>query len=178
LRPFAFFAVAAAYGALLSAVFAACGGGDICLGCSPSPTASGSTTVTVQGQVVFSSIGSVGPFPVYICVDEPETTDPTTCEDPFRTTTDSLSGDFLRTSVAPGSQQIFFLNEPPSEEGALSAKLLDPDGELADVEGGFTVTVDNVEIDFNTNVASGEISVTENPTPTPAPSSTPSPTPT
>jgi hypothetical protein len=159
--------------ALLSATFSACGGSNICLGCSPSPTASGASSVTLQGTVVFTSIGTVQDLPVYICVDEQATNNPSTCNNPPRTTTDQ-SGDFLRTNITPGNLQIFFLNEP-LDDSALVAKLEDPQGLLDDVNAGYTVTVDNVEVDFNTNVATGDITLTKNPTPTPAPTSTPSP---
>jgi hypothetical protein len=162
--------------AVLSALFAACGGENICLGCGPSPTASGSTTVTIQGTVVSSDIGEVGPFPVYICADDEVTDDPSTCQ--FQTTTNSLTGAFTRSNVSPGSQQIFFANQSITQEGALVAKLQDPDGLLDEVEGGFTVTLDNVQIEFEDDVATADITVTENPTPTPSPTGSPTPAPT
>lgn len=180
-RPFSPAAWAVALAATV-AVTAGCGGGDICLNCNPSGSPTPSTDVTVAGNVVFVDEGQIPGLVVTICANETSASDPSSCASPLHATVD-INGDFVRTGVPPGSEQIFFSTEPEGEPGTLSAKLLDPDGVLERVSAGFTVDAVNVEVAFLRNVASADqIVVAANPTPTPTPrpttTATPTPSPT
>jgi hypothetical protein len=162
---------------MLAGTFAACGGGPICLNCSPS----GSPTpglVTVTGTVTSNDNQSL-PVTVVICIDQPDVTNPANCKDPALVDVNQTTNTFTNTGVDPGEENIFFAQS--STPGTISnfAQLSDPTHELNDVAAGSTVTLNNVQIQFFATPPSAKANITvSTPTPTPIGTPTPEPTPT
>lgn len=154
---------------------AGCGGKDICLGCEGNTTPSPQTLVTVQGDIFQIQGSSALPeqVRVVICVDFEG--DFLSCQNTFTTSVDS-SGNFSRSRVSAGSLRVGFRLDP-NDDGTFApdepfAELEDPNGFLTNVQGGRTVSILSVTIDFAAETATAaEITVRTTPTPTPSPAS-------
>src|SRR5262249_5299433 len=130
--------------AALAVLLASCGGGDICLNCTPGgPTPS--TLVSITGNI--SQLSILVPFDqvsVIICLDLPPDKGASDCTHFFLAPV-SETGAFARSSIQPGSETIFFWIDQNGNgmvnPGDPIARLQDPDGELVDVSTGQTVNV-------------------------------------
>jgi hypothetical protein len=161
---------------MLAGTFGACGGGPICLNCSPS----GSPTpgfVTVTGNISSNDNPSLL-VTVEICVDQPDVTNPANCNDPALVDVNQTTNEFTHTGVQPGPETIFFTQS--SMPGVISemAQLSDPNRELNDVPAGSTVTLNAVQIQFFAQPPSAKANPITVATPTPTPIGTPTPVPT
>jgi hypothetical protein len=160
---------------MLAGTFAACGGGPICLNCTPS----GSPTpgfVTVTGNIS-SNDNPTLLVTVAICVDQKDVTNPSNCTNPSLVDVNQTTNTFTHTGVEPGPETIFFTQS--STPGVVSdfAQLSDPMRELDDVPAGSTVTLANVQVLFFAQPPSAQANITVA-TPTPTPIGTPTPVPT
>lgn len=174
-------------GALATAIaflLGSCGGGPICLNCTPgTPTPVASVTVT--GNVLrFAPFvnPSVTTVTVIVCVNLGAGQDVSQCPEIFLADVDGTSLTFTRPGVAGGPETIFFWIDQ-NNDGMVNptdpiSQLQDPNNLLADVQVGMTVTVGNAVVDFTTKMSTATISVTTTPTATPTPSGSPTPTPT
>ena len=165
---------------LLSAVVAACGGGDICLQCpdgTPTPVSSG---VTVTGAIV-SSNPTTAPSSItaIVCVGLEQGQSVTNCPNSFYADVNT-DGTFTRRNVIDGGETIFFWVDSDMngmiDPDDLLAQLIDSQGELDRVQNGQTVTLSNIRIAFLDNSATATITIGLTPTPTPtAVTATPTP---
>ena len=160
----------------LLATAAAGGGGPICLNCNPSSSPTPSEFVTVTGNVGFVDDPGTN-LAVVICVDDATTTNPQNCEHAARVSVDSTTNDFTLSTVLPGSEQVFFTQNPVSGVPSNVAKLSDPTEKLRAVSAGETVNIQDAQISFVQGTATAVISVEAAPTATPTPATTPTPTP-
>jgi len=167
--------------AALAGLLASCGGGDICLNCTPG-TPTPTILVSLTGNI--SRLSILVPFDevnVIVCLDLGPDQPASDCNRFFLAPVNS-NGSFSRSSIEPGGETIFFWIDQNGDgmidPGDQIARLLDPDGELADVTNGETVNVVNSIVDFTAQTATAQIFITTTPTPTPTPVTTPTPAPT